>query len=256
MRSSESPPRATSVDAGRAARSGPLSTEERRCYEQGCRSFERGDADAALEQLGQLLRSRDGFADVHYMMGILLERKNEVEQATRSLARALRINPGYTEAMLALASLYERQGDFERSREIAERARRAQAAPAGSLDPTTRGKLANLQARVADAYREAGELREAVEGYRKALDRCPDFHDIRMRLGMTLRDLGLQDQALAEFRRVLRGNPNLLDAAVQVGVTLYTLGRSDEAVREWSVVLERDPSREDARMYLRLVPVA
>ena len=253
MRSSESP---RASDAGSAAgrRSGPLTPDERRCYEQGCRSFERGDAEAALEQLGHLLASRDGFADVHYMVGILLERKDEIEQATRSLARALRINPGYTEAMLALASLYERQGDYERSREIAERARRAQATPPGTLDPTTRGKLANLQARVGDAYREAGELREAVEAYRKALDRCPNFHDIRMRLGSVLRDLGLQDQALAEFSRVLRGNPNLLDAAVQLGLTFYTLGRSEEAVREWNAVLERDPSREDARMYLRLVP--
>jgi len=254
MRSSESP-HANDLKPGSARRSGVLSAAERRSYEQGCRSFERGDDEAALEQLGELLRSRDGFADVHYMVGILLERKNEIDQATRSLTRALRINPGYSEAMLALASLYERQGDFERSREIAERARRATAAPPGVLDPTTRGKLANLQARVGDAYREAGELREAVEAYHKALDRCPDFHDIRMRLGIALRDLGHQDRALAEFRRVQRGNPNLLDAAVQLGLTLYTLGRSDEAVREWQAVIERDPTREDARMYLRLVPL-
>lgn len=254
MHSSESP-RAIDAKPGSARRSGALSPAERRSYEQGCRSFERGDDEAALEQLGAVLRSRDGFADVHYMVGILHERKDEIEQATRSLTRALRINPGYHEAMLALASLYERQGDFERSREIAERARRANATPPGVLDPTTRGKLANLQARVGDAYREAGELREAVEAYHKALDRCPDFHDIRMRLGSALRDLGLQDRALAEFRRVQRGNPNLLDAAVQLGLTLYTLGRSDEAVREWKAVLERDSSREDARMYLRLVPL-
>jgi len=252
MRSSESR-RVSDVRPPAVSRSGPLTPAERHSYEQGCRSFERGDADAALEQLGRLLDSRDGFADVHYMMGILLERKDEIEQATRSLSRALRINPGYTEAMLALASLYERQGDYERSREIAERARRAQATPAGTLDPTTRGKLANLQARVGDAYREAGELREAVEAYRKALDRCPAFHDIRMRLGAVLRDLGLQDQALTEFSRVLRGNPHLLDAAVQLGLTFYTLGRSADAVNEWNAVLERDPSREDARMYLRLV---
>jgi tetratricopeptide (TPR) repeat protein len=254
MRSSESPQATDGRPAG-AKRRGALSAAERRSYEQGCRSFERGDDEAALAALGELLRSRDGFADVHYMVGILYERKDEIEQATRSLTRALRINPGYHEAMLALASLYERQGDFERSREIAERARRASATPPGVLDPTTRGKLANLQARVGDAYREAGELREAVESYHKALDRCPDFHDIRMRLGAALRDLGLQDRALAEFRRVQRGNPNLLDAAVQLGLTLYTLGRSEEAVREWKAVLERDPSREDARMYLRLVPL-
>ena len=97
-----------------------------------------------------------------------------------------------------------------------------------------------------------GEVRDAIEAYRKALDRCPDFHDIRQRLGLALREAGLPNRALAEFRRVLRANPAFLDAAVQLGFSLYTLGRSDEAIREWEAVLERDPSRDDARMYLRL----
>jgi tetratricopeptide (TPR) repeat protein len=121
------------------------------------------------------------------------------------------------------------------------------------MDTTTRGKLANLQAAVGDAYAEAGELRDAVEAYRKALDRCPGFHDIRHRLGVVLRDLGLPDQALCEFKRVLRGNPGLLDAHIQLGLTYYSLGRSDDALERWHAVLKHDPSREDARMYSRLV---
>jgi tetratricopeptide (TPR) repeat protein len=231
----------------------PLTPAEREAYELGRRSYERGDVSDALSQFGRLLRTRSGFADVHYMVGTLLERKDELEPAMQSLREALRINPSYTEALLALASLYERQGDFERSRELGERARATARAPAGALDVTTRGKLANLQAQLADAYREAGDLSEAIEAYRKALDRCPKFHDIRHRLGIALREAGLPDRALAEFRRVLRGNPDFLDAAVQLGLTLYTLGRAERAVEQWKSVLARDPERADARMYLGLV---
>ncbi len=173
----------------------PLTPSERRAYKLGRRSFERGDDDTALEQLRRLLRTRQGFADVHYMLGVLLERRNEMAAAARCLTRALRLNPDYAEARLALASLYERQGDYERSREITEHARARSAGPDGALDPTTRGKLANLQAALGDAYREAGELREAIEAYRKALDRCPDFHDIRLRLGIALREAGLPNTA-------------------------------------------------------------
>ena len=231
----------------------PLTPAEREAYELGRRSYERGDVSDALSQFGRLLRTRSGFADVHYMVGTLLERRDELESAMQSLREALRINPSYTEALLALASLHERQGDFERSREIAERARATARTPAGALDATTRGKLANLQAQLGDAYREAGDLPEAIEAYRKALDRCPKFHDIRHRLGIALREAGLPDRALAEFRRVLRGNPDFLDAAVQLGLTLYTLGRADRAIEQWKSVLERDPERADARMYLGLV---
>jgi tetratricopeptide (TPR) repeat protein len=230
-----------------------MKSAERQTYRLGRQSFERGDDGIALAQLTRLLETRQGYADVHYMVGVLHERRNDYSAAKSSLQQAVRLNPTYTEALLALASVYERQGDFDRSQEIAERARVSSRPGDGALDPTTRGKLANLQAALGDAFRQAGELREAIEAYRRALDRCPSFHDIRHRLGGALRESGLPHHAIAEYRRVLRANPDFLDAAVQLGFCLYTLGRTDEAKREWLGVTARDPEREDARMYLRLV---
>ncbi len=225
---------------------------ERRAVALARRSVESGDDDAALAQLSRLIEARSGYADLHYLMGVVHERRSDFASAEQCLRRALRINPSYAEAMLALASVYEQQGDYDRSEELARRAR-GRGRGSGALDPTTRGKLANLQAALGDAYREAGELREAIEAYRKALDRCPHFHDIRQRLGVALREAGLPDRALEEFRRVLRASPSMLDATVQAGVTLYSLGRWEDAVAEWRSALERDPSRDDARMYLRMV---
>lgn len=232
---------------------GPLSPHERRLYELGRRRYERGDWEGALVALRSFLETRRDFADVHYMVGTLLDQQDDLGAAVESLQEALRLNPAYAEAMVALSSLYERMGDFGRSRALADRVAQLALPGAGPIDATTRGKLSNLEAALADAYREAGELADAIETYRKALDRSPTFHDIRYRLGVTLREAGLPDRALAEFDRVRRGNPDYLDAAVQIGVTLYTLGRTDEAVAEWRAVLERDRAREDARMYLRMV---
>ncbi len=230
----------------------PLTPAERRDYELGRRCFERGDVETSLPHLTRLAQTRN-FADVHYMIGVLYHRKGELDAAGHSLREALRANPSYTEALLALANVYESQGDYERSREIAERAGSIERSAGDVLDATTRGKLANLQAALGDAYREVGELREAIEAYRKALDRCPDFPDIRNRLGVALRDAGLPDRAIAEFRRVLRVHPGFCDAAVQLGVTLYSLGRTEEAASEWETVLAEHPEREDARMYLRMI---
>lgn len=246
-------PSSTSPEPSRVVRSVRLTADEREAYARGRALFERGDVEPALEALNTLLQSRNDFADIHYMVGVLQDRRGDTDAARRSLQRAIALNPGYAEALLALASVCEREGDFDRSRELAERAAAKVQGTAGSMDSTTRGKLANLQAAVGDAYAEAGELREAVEAYRKALDRCPDFHDIRHRLGVVLRDLGLPDQALREFKRVLRGNPGLLDAHIQLGLTYYSLGRSDDALERWHAVLRHDPTREDARMYSRLV---
>ncbi len=231
--------------------SGNITGEAREAYRLGRECFERGDVKGALSRFQLLLETHPRFADVHYMVGLLHERQGDLEAATESLERAVHINPGYAEAMIALVSVYERRGEYESSRALAERM--STRGTPGSLDATTRGKLANLQAALGDAYREAGDLREAIAAYRKALDRCPAFHDIRHRLGVALREVGLPSRAAAEFKRVLRANPSYLDSAVQLGLTWYTMGRTDQALEIWQEVAERDPERADARMYLRMV---
>jgi tetratricopeptide (TPR) repeat protein len=231
-----------------------MTQAEQAAYSLGRDSFARGEDATALEAFRTLLRTRDGFADVYYMLGILQDRRGDLEAATNDLREAVRINPSYAEALLALAAVHERRGDFERAQEYAQRAAVAsRSKTVGGMDATTRGKLANMQAAFADACLAAGDVREAIDAYRKALDRCPDFHDIRHRLGVALREAGLANKAVLEFRRVLRANPDYLDSYVQLGLTYYTLGRPQEAVEQWAYVLEREPASEDALMYLRLV---
>ena len=232
---------------------GRMTRKERESYLLGRQRFEAGNDQGALETFSQLLSSRPRFADVHYMVGLVHERGGDLEAASTSLEHALEINPSYAEAVAALVSVYERRGLFDRSRELAEQLSPSAGSVSGDVDATTRGKLANLHAGLGDAYREAGDLREAIEAYRKALDRCPGFHDIRHRLGIALREAGLPNRAIGEFRRVLRTDPAYLDSAVQLGLTYYTLGRTPQAVAEWESVLQLDPSRNDAQMYLRMV---
>jgi len=220
---------------------------------RGRRAFERGEDESALESLTRLTAHGVRYADVYYMVGILQERLGDLDAAFTSLRKAIRINPAYAEALLALASLHERRGEYEISQGFAERASQLSRQTADGLDPTTRGKLANQQAALADALAAAGERRDAIEQYRRALDRCPTFHDIRHRLGVALREAGLPAQAAQEFQRVLRLHPRLLESQIQLGLTYYSMGRMPEAIREWNQVLEKDPSRDEARMYLRLV---
>ncbi len=233
---------------------------QREAYLLGRHYLDRGDPERALGHLQRVLERCPGFADVHYMVGLVHDRLDDPEAATGSFEKALRINPGYAEAFVALASLYESRGEYERSRSLAERmgpaALEASGVPpveVGAPDPVTRAKLANLHAALGDAYRDVGDLKEAIQAYRSALQRCPGFHDIRLRLGMALREAGLASQAIREFQRLMGANESYLEAAVQLGLAYYSLGRSEDAIAEWERVLERDATREDALMYLRLL---
>jgi tetratricopeptide (TPR) repeat protein len=228
-----------------------FSPAERVAYQLGVRHLERGENEAAIEQLTRVVATRPLFADVHYLLGLLYERRGDLEEATQRFEEAISLNPGYAEARLALATVYDRRGDFDRSEAVMRSGIRS-LPEANGLDALTQAKLANLQAALGDAYREAGELGDAIAAYRKALDRCPHFHDVRYRLAVALREHGLPDQAIRELVRVLRAKPALVDASVQLGLVHWSLGQADRAGELWREALRAAPDREDIQAYLRL----
>lgn len=229
-----------------------LSARERLALKRGRQGVERGEPEAALADLGDLLSTRPRFADAHYWVGLAHERRGDLDEAAASLEEALRLNPRYVEARLALACVYEQKGEWGRARGLAEATRTTARPGHGRLDATTLGKLANLHAALGDAYREVGESDEAAAAYRKALEHGPTFHDVRLRLAMALREAGRPRQSIAELQRILRADPRQHAARVQLGVTHWSVGRHAEARAEWEAALVGDPTLDDARTYLRM----
>ena len=56
-----------------------MTPAERERYAAGRASFERGDIDNALQSLGPLLEARSGFADLHYMVGVMLDHQGDIQ---------------------------------------------------------------------------------------------------------------------------------------------------------------------------------
>ena len=133
-----------------------MNRPEQAAYSLARQSFARGEDDVALRAVRTLLRTRENYADVHYMLGVLSDRQGDLATAESALQDAVRINPLYAEALLALATLCERRGQYDLARQYAQRAASASARGPrqAGLDPTTRGKLANLQASLGDALAE------------------------------------------------------------------------------------------------------
>jgi tetratricopeptide (TPR) repeat protein len=92
-----------------------------------------------------------------------------------------------------------------------------------------------------------------VREYSKALDLCPDFVDLRVRLGNVYRDMGMHNAAAAEFEHAKRLKPDYLPARINLGVVLFSLGRGEEAIAEWNAVLAMDPKNQKALLYLRMI---
>ena len=126
--------------------------------------------------------------------------------------------------------LYNDLGKYAEAKETYSKALHRTRSEPGELDPFVAGKIANMHADVADAYRSAGRMADAINEYSRALELRPAFGDIRTKLASAKRDVGELDEAAREFQRALEDRPNFLQARIQLGVCYYTMGRIDSMI--------------------------
>ncbi len=229
-----------------------MSETLRDLIDRGRKAYENGEADEAAELLLAAIEAgAEDYADVHHMLGVVLHGKGSFAQARAALERAVAINPDYTEALLNLAITYNDLGRYAEAQEVLER---IQAEPnAGRLDPFSRGKIANLHAQVADAYRSAGALDEACREYALALELGPDFVDLRLRLSECLAERGAIRDALAQLQLVLDRKPELVELWVRKAILCDKLQEPEQAIAAFREAQQRDPKNPRVRAYQRLL---
>ncbi len=222
----------------------------------GREHYQRRELDKADHLLTQVVEQDDRLADVHDMLGVICHARGNLAQAEHHFERALAINPGYTEAALNLAVTYNDRGKYEASRQVYARIRGPSSGQSTGLDPFARGKIANMHAEIAQAYADAGLVREAITEYEKAVGLCPQFADLRARLGALLRDVNDLQRAREQYEAAVEARPAYVPARIQLGVTLLAMGDAPAATSQWRRVLDIEPENVRAKMYLRVVSSA
>lgn len=219
----------------------------------GREHYAKREYDNAEQMLRTILEEEDRYADVHDMLGVIAHSRGNFLVAERHFERALEINPSYTEAALNLAVTYNDRGKYEKAREVYAKIKVGPPGTRHGLDPFARGRIANMHAEVAQAYQDAGLLREAVGEYEKATALCPQFADLQTRLGALLREINDLAGARARYEAALEANPRYVPARLQLGVVLLALGDAGGAEEHWRQITSVDPDNSQAKMYLRML---
>jgi tetratricopeptide (TPR) repeat protein len=214
----------------------------------GKREFEKAE-----QMLRMVLEEEDRYADVHDMLGVIAHSRGNFLVAERHFERALEINPAYTEAALNLAVTYNDRGKYEKAREVYSRIKVGPAGTTAGLDPFARGKLANMHAEIAQAYHDAGLIREAVREYEKGVGLCPHFADLQTKLGTLLRELNDLANARKAYEAAIQAKPNYVPARFQLCVTLLSLGEPAAGEEHWKHVITLEPENSQAKLYLRML---
>ncbi len=215
--------------------------------------FEKRQYAQAERYLSQVDEQSQSFPDVYNMLGIIYHDEGRFDHAEKAFETALRLNPAYTEAALNLAVVYNELGKYQEARKVYQTALTRQRGAAGQLDPFVKGKIANRYADIGDVFASSGLWPQAIAEYRRALDLCPQFADIHLRLANAYRDGGQLAQATGELEEIVRQNPGYVPGRIHYGISLYSAGRKADAVKVWEDILVHDPGNKSAEMYLHLV---
>ena len=219
----------------------------------GREHYKAGEYDKAEPLLAEAVAIEPRFADVSNMLGVIYHAQGRFQEAEQAFEAALAINPNYTEAALNLSVTYNDRGKYDRAREVYSRVVTTSYQAPRNIDPFARGKLANMHADLATAYADLGLAREAIVELEKAVLLCPQFADLRTRLGNLLREAKDLERAREHFDAAVAARPNYVPARVQLGVTLLSLGELGGAEEQWRKVLEIEPDNTQAKMYLRVL---
>ena len=106
-------------------------------------------------------------------------------------------------------------------------------------------------AQLAEEYRRAGQLAEAVDTSRAGLRTHPDYISARVTLGRALLALGRLDEAAVEFQRVLEGAPQNLAAIRALAETCRRQGQLTESLAHYTAALKLAPNDPDLERVVR-----
>ncbi len=230
-----------------------MSEDIRKIVAQGRDAYTGGEYDRALELFNRALEQKQEMADVHNMLGVIHHHRGDMEKAQAHFEKALIINPGYTDAALNLSVTYNDLGKYDEARKVYSRALSHSMNQPSSLDPFVRGKLANMHADLASAYKEIELFDDAARELRQALALAPTFIDLRTRLAEVLREQGHVDDALAELELVTNQNPKYVPAIILKGVIAFSRGQMLTARTYFESVLQLDPANRSCNLYLIMI---
>jgi len=148
------------------------------------------------------------------------------------------------ELLQNLALAYEKSGRFG---EAADLWRQVVRRRPRKVDAPTRQQVAMLWGHVAECYRRAGDVEEAVTTLRNAVKNDPDNTDLRLELVDALVADDRQDAADNELDRILKKEPEHIGALVRSARIAEMGWYAARAKPTWRKVLALDPNHLEAQ---------
>jgi tetratricopeptide (TPR) repeat protein len=185
----------------------------------------KGDVDGAIKEYQEALLLKEDFPMAHYNLGIALGRKGDVDGAIKEYREALRCKKDYPEAHYSLGNARKAKGDLDEAiKEYREALRLKKDYP---------GAHNNLGI----ALVEKGDLDGAIKAFQEALCLKKDYPEAHCNLGNALKNKGDVAGAIKEYQKALRLKKDFPGAHFLLGNILSAKGDVAGAIKEYQEAL-------------------
>jgi tetratricopeptide (TPR) repeat protein len=103
---------------------------------------------------------------------------------------------------------------------------------------------------LADEYRKAGQMDEAINVLKEGIERQPGYMSARVALGKIYLEKDMTSEAKEEFEKVVVEIPDNLFAQKKLAEIYMDLGEKGKAITQYKMVLELNPLDEEAQAVL------
>jgi tetratricopeptide (TPR) repeat protein len=207
----------------------------------GVLAYQRGEAQSAIDLIGQAIAINDAVPFFHNNRGLALVALGRIDEAATHYERALALKADYVEALSNLGNLRLMQGRGEEAIGLHKRAL--------AHNPD----YAEGQMNLGNALREQGKPDEAMARYERAIALRPDYVEALNNLGNALHDLGKLGEARAVYERALGLHADFAEARCNLGNVLHETGEFDAASAQFDRAIALRPDYAEAQNGLGLV---
>jgi tetratricopeptide (TPR) repeat protein len=186
----------------------------------GLVEFQNGDLDAAGRYFTELLTTGKFIDDSFYYLGLIAERRADLEKALRLYAQ-VQSGDNAAAALLRASTILQTHGAAAAAQEILDHLIEDEPARAPEV----------LAAR-AKIYSDAGDARQALAVLDRGREQYPDSVDLRYAAATTEEEAGHLGAALRELKQVLKLRPDDPAALNAYGYTLADHNRQLARARE------------------------
>ncbi|HUE11679.1 MAG TPA: tetratricopeptide repeat protein [Steroidobacteraceae bacterium] len=190
----------------------------------GLVEFQEGNLEAAGRRFTDLLTTGKFIDDSFYYLGLIAERRGDLERALRLYAQ-VQNGDNAVAALLRACSILQAHGAAPAAQQLLDH-----------LIEDEPGRAPEIMAARARIFADAGDAQQAIEVLDRGLLQYPDSVDIRYAIASTYEDQGRFAAALHELKEVLKSRP---DDPAAMNAYGYTLADHHQELAHARTLIER-----------------